>query len=319
MDCIISTKFRRANIQALSIIRDITKLSVPDDEPLYFDFRSYNENTPFSNLVIANTVRQYVQSHNNKAILKPHASTYLSHLGFYDLIGAKYGKRIGEARANSNYVPLRRISLDGDFYSNIERNGHELSCLLQFDMQLQSFLEYIFIETIRNVFEHAETKEVFLSAQKWPSRNLLEISIADTGCGVSNSLGRLYKEKNELELLYLAGEPGITARSNYSYLDSNNAWLNSGYGLYILRMLSIAYGGSFMLCSGNYALHQTQKGITVYKTTYKGTAIAIRLKTDNNIIFEETRDRIKEEGERRAATIEGAIKKASKSSGGHYH
>ena len=319
MDCIVSTTYRKGNIQALSIIRDIAKIAVPDDEPLYFDFRFYNENNPFSNLVIANSVRQYVQTHSNIAILKPHANTYLSHLGFYDLIGAKYGKRLGEARSSSNYVPLRRISLDGDFYSNIERNGQELSGLLMFDRRLQSFLEYIFIETIRNVFEHAETKEVFLSAQKWPSKNLLEIAIADTGCGISNSLGRLFKGRSEKELLYLAGEPGITARSNYSYLDSNNAWLNSGYGLYILRRLSIAYGGSFMLCSGNYALHQTQKGITEYKTTYTGTAIAVRLKTDCDLNFEETRDRIKEEGERRAATLDGAIKKASRSSGGHYH
>ena len=150
---------------------------------------------------------------------------------------------------------------------------------------MQTFLEYIFIETFRNVFEHADTKEVFFSAQKWPSKNLLEIAIADTGCGVSNSLGRIFQGRSEKELLYLAGEPGITARSNYSYLDSNNAWLNSGYGLYILRRLSVTYGGSFMLCSGNYALHQTQKGITEYSTAYKGTAVAIRLKTDLNIDF----------------------------------
>lgn len=79
------------------------------------------------------------------------------------------------------------------------------------------------------MYEHSDEKFVFVTAQKWPTMNLLEIAIADTGCGIANSMGKQYKNYDEKDLLYLAGEPGISARSNFSYLDKDDAWRNSGY------------------------------------------------------------------------------------------
>ena len=169
--------------------------------------------------------------------------------------------------------------------------------MLKFDEKLSLFLKYLFIETIRNTYEHAEVEELYLSAQKWKSKSLLEIAISDTGCGVSNSL-RKYKPYSD---------------------KSDDAWRNSGYGLYLMRKLATEYGGSFLICSGSNALREDRNGIRVFETKYEGTTIAIRIRTDLNYNFEEIRRKIVLEGERQSSSEQTSIHSASKSSGGRYN
>ena len=176
---------------------------------------------------------------------------------------------------------ITKVKFDGDFYSTIDKTSKQLAALLKFDKKLSRFIEYLFTETIRNVYEHADIDEVYLTAQKWPSKNMLEVAISDTGCGVYTSLRKYvpYAEKSEKELIKMACEPGITARSNYAYLSRDDAWRNSGYGLYLLRKLSVAYGGSFIICSGNLCLAgRLLMGPQLYDTHYDGTTVAIRIK-----------------------------------------
>lgn len=148
----------------------------------------------------------------------------------------------------------------------------------------------------------------------------MEIAISDTGCGICNSLRKYmpYSAKDEKELIRLACNPGISSRSNYRYLEKDNAWRNSGYGLYLMRKLAVAYGGSFLICSGNYALRENNNGIEMFNTTYTGTTIAIRIKTDQKLNFEDVRHKILLAGEKEASDVQTSIHSASKSSGGHY-
>ena len=193
--------------------------------------------------------------------------------------------------------------------------------MLKFDEKLSLFLKYLFIETIRNTYEHAEVEELYLSAQKWKSKSLLEIAISDTGCGVSNSLRKYkpYSDKSEKELIKLACDPGVSSRSNFRYLERDDAWRNSGYGLYLMRKLATEYGGSFLICSGSNALREDRNGIRVFETKYEGTTIAIRIRTDLNYNFEEIRRKIVLEGERQSSSEQTSIHSASKSSGGRYN
>ena len=255
-------------------------------------------------------------------VLNTGIETYLSHLGFYQMIGADYGRQLGEARASDNYVPITKITFGGEFfYQTIEEKSKELAALLKFDKRLSDFLEYLFVETIRNVYEHADINEVYLSAQKWPSKKMLEISISDIGCGVYNSLRkyRPYSGKDEETLIRLACDPGVSSRSNFSYLDKDDVWRNSGYGLYLMRKMSVAYGGSFLICSGNYALREDRNGIKTLNTKYQGTTVAIRIKTDLALDFETVRREILTKGEAESSDVPTSIHSASKSSGGHYN
>ena len=321
MEYKVVTTYGWGNEQALNIASDISSLDLPDTENLLFDFTKYSENNPFSNLLIANSIRVYRENHKNKCQLRPNHETYLSHLGFYQMIGADYGKQLGEARASDNYVPITKITFGGDFYQTIEEKSKELIALLKFDERLSNFLEYLFLETIRNVYEHADINEVYLSAQKWPSKKMLEIAISDTGCGVYNSLRkyRAYSNTDEKTLIKLACDPGVSSRSNFSYLGKHDVWRNSGYGLYLLRKLSVAYGGSFLICSGNYALREDNSCIKILKTKYQGTTVAIRIKTDLAYDFENVRNGILIRGEAESSHVPTSIHSASKSSGGSYN
>lgn len=317
----IRTEGDQCNLQALRIAADISALTVANDEEVVFDFRKYDENNPFSNLLIANTLRNYKKQHQNPCRLHPHKNTYLDHLGFYQMIGAQHGKRLGEAKASDNYVPITRIDFGDDphvTYKAIVDKSKELAALLKFDSQLSECLVYLFKETLRNSYEHAEIGDVYLAAQKWRSKSLLEIAISDTGCGICNSLRNWspYSTKSEEELIRLSCEPGVSARSNFGYLDKSDGWRNSGYGLYCLRKLAIAYGGSFLLCSGKYAFFENKHANRIYRTEYQGTTIAIRIRTDVNCNFGKELTKICDIGEKQSSRIPNSIRSASLSSNG---
>lgn len=268
----VNTTFGNGNSQSLKICKDLAGVVPPNGENLKLDFKSYKENNPFGNLILANSIRTFRKNHPEVQIWgRPKGQNdYLSHIGFYKACGINFGKMPGEATSSSNYVPITDINLRGyDFYDAIETKAKELSAVLQFDTDLQQLIQYIFIETIRNTFEHAETSNVFVAAQKWPRLNLVEIAIADSGCGIEGSLGRKFALKIE-SLLRLACCPGITAGSNFWYADST--WKNSGYGLYVLKELALAYCGCFILCSGRRAI--------LYSTKYDGTQQEKILDTD---------------------------------------
>lgn len=320
----IQSSFGDGNIQALNTLNELSQLNLDglNTNEVNFDLSDYNENNPFNNLAIALSIRQFVLSHPDyKFTLTPKDNDgYLCHIGFYDLLGVDHGKKLGEAQSSSNYVPITPIIFGPDFYQTIETKAQELSNTLNFDKDLSEFLSYAFIETIRNVYEHAEAKKAYISAQKWPSMNLVEIAIADTGCGIAHALGKRIKNKSELQLMHLAALPGISAKSNWTFLDRDDSWKNSGYGLFVLRRLANIYGGSFLLCSGNTALRQEHgEKDSKYSTFYHGTVLAIRIRTNMNINFQRVREQVIREGEIKAKQISNAIRKASKSSGGKYN
>lgn len=311
----------------LDICRDLRRLYPPSGEELVFDLTKYSETNPFSNLVLINSLRRYKKDHPELVLrCKPkEQGGYLSHIGFYQAIGIDYGKMPGEARANPNYVPVTRLSFNHTFYYEIEHLASQLAATIQFDKGLQNFLAYIFVETIRNTYEHAgmEKPNVLVAAQNWPSYNMLEVAIADDGCGVKASLEKHFA-KEELGLLKYAIRPGISAKSNYRYTMKNDPWRNSGYGLYMIKESALAYNGNFTICSGGYGLRyfisEDGKPIeTVYETDYQGTALGIRFRTNLDKDFSKIRRDIQMNGELLAAQTEGAIRSASKSSGGRYH
>ena len=140
----VITKYDCGNSQALRIAYDIASLHVDDSENIQFDFTEYSENNPFSNLLIANSIRNFRKKSKCQCSLIPNPKSYLSHLGFYQMIGADYGKQLGEAKSSDNYVPITKVIFDSDFYRTIEKKSEELAALLKFDMNLSCFLKYLF-------------------------------------------------------------------------------------------------------------------------------------------------------------------------------
>lgn len=317
----IKSSYGCGNSQALTTMKEISEIHLDADEECVFSLKNFSENNPFNVLAIASSLYHFRQKYpHNNVVLRPKGDgDFLSHLGFYHMVGAEYGKKIGDAKPNSNYVPIRKVHLGASFYSEIEDYACDLARLLHFDKNLEEFIKYAFIEIIRNVYEHANIDTAFICAQKWPSQSLVEIAIIDNGCGIAHAMRRRFPNKNEKDLMYLAALPGVSALSNHRFLDRNDTWRNSGYGLYALRRLSVLYQGSFLLCSGNLALYQKQSGVEERDTFFPGTAVALHIRTDTENDFKSVRCKVIAEGEREAKDSKKAIKTASKSSGGKYN
>ena len=320
----IETTWDNANIQALGISKEIESINPGNDDVVGFDFSHYREANPFSNLVLINSILNYKTAHPDIhiRIRQKDNDTYLPHIGFYKALKVPIGKELSEAIANPNYVPVTTIPFSAYFYDEIVKRSDELAKTIQFDHSFQEFLGYLFQETIRNAFEHADTDNALVAAQNWPSKNTLEVAIADSGCGIASTL-RSHFAKDDLGLLEYALRPGITAGSNFGYKDVHDPWRNTGYGLYMIRQAALACNGSFIICSDGNALryYRDKNGYpakSVYETRYKGTAIGIRFRTDISLDFEALISRIRMEGELLAAQTDGAIRSASKSSSGRF-
>ncbi|MBR3318544.1 MAG: ATP-binding protein [Atopobiaceae bacterium] len=321
MDYGIVTTTNACHTQALTICKELAELTPPKDDLLRFDFYPYAENSPFSNLVLINALRQFKLRHPEAQLMvRPKKNnTYLTHIGFYKGIGIDHGNATGEAHGSDTYVPVTEIKTGSPlFYNDLSNVVVKLARTLHYDPALEYMLKYVFQESIRNVHEHADTDAVLVAAQKWPTKSLLEIAIADAGCGVAQSLGKRF-HREPLDLLRLACQPGISALSNASRTAAEDAWRNSGYGLYVMKELALRCNGRFMICSDEHAIAYRRVNGSVkediYPTNYKGLALCLQFRTDETINFYSEIPDIARHGEELAVESEGAITKASGSSG----
>lgn len=319
---LIKNKLYSGNDDVFNTLLDLDN-EHPEASEICLDLRNLKDLNPFNMLLIARKINKFRQKYSSKpfGFLRDDVNDYLGHMGFYNAMGSDlYGKKMGEARGSNTYIPIHEIDFnDRNFYYEIEPLAQKLSEVFQFDLNLANFIQYAFVETIRNVYEHSQSNKAFVCAQRWVSHNLVEIAVLDEGCGVSQAMKRYSPSSTEEELLHLSVLPGVSAKTNHAFLGKNDEWSNSGYGLYILKELCKTYKGSFTICSNNYAIRYFSSGETkLYNTSFCGTVVCLRFLTNLNIDFSKERSRIVGEGQKVARQNKGAIKKASKSSGGKY-
>lgn len=222
--------------------------------------------------------------------------TYAAHMGFWQAVRQDYGKKPGEASGSSTYIPLTEIKINDileqskkkyEYISEtIERESERLASLLsRQNKTLDKLFGYLIREIIRNIEEHSEAESIWIAGQYWPSRRTVEIAILDEGIGIKNSLirNRYYKDyiEDDLDALVLALEPGVSRTYSKTKKTTESVWDNSGYGLYMTSSLCTSLGGDFLICSGEKAILLEANGHEVVNTNFNGTAIRMRLNTDN--------------------------------------
>ena len=314
----------------IDYFEDLSEISnfMPVDHDLTINLSRFRDVKPFNMLVLALSIKQLSAYFNRITFVSPAESIdgYMQYMGFYETCGAPAWEINRGSHRPGKYICITKIdftpcgSIEAD-YEMMEREAQKLSTMIQFDKELAAYIKYCFFEMIRNSYEHAATSSVYVCAQYWPTQNLVELAIVDEGQGIKNAMESKYKQKNELELIKYAMVPGISVESNHKYLPKGDYYQNSGYGLYLTKELSLAYDGSFILCSGNYALRYYKQGnqdiCKCYNTKFQGTAIAIQFSTSRSQNFKELIGEIKERGQELTRQYDEAIHTASKSSGGN--
>jgi anti-sigma regulatory factor (Ser/Thr protein kinase) len=109
-------------------------------------------------------------------------------------------------------------------------------------------IKYIVSELVRNVFEHACSKEgAIICAQFYKKSNTIRIGIVDVGIGIKESIGVSYKTSSDMEAIKLALTPGITGTTNRV----GGTEFNAGAGLFFIKSIAKFAHDFFMLYSGN--------------------------------------------------------------------
>lgn len=277
--------------------------------------------SPFAMLILASKIK-YLKDKCPKLVVVFDGWErfgYLSHMGFFDMCGYNHGNHMGQAPANSRYMPITKLT-SGDLEESprdrfeemqdlIQRAANKIAIILAQDPEERSdlfnILSYSLREIFRNPFEHGDTDSLFYCAQYWPKSNKVEFSVADFGIGIRQGLGRnpnfrFKDDKSALECALLPSVSGRTHEPRYS-----PTWFNSGYGLYMINRLA-RNGGNFAIVSGDASICMTPKEKYNYLTSFPGTIIRVNLNVAKIGDIQKRLSEFREEGKELAAKISGS-------------
>lgn len=211
-----------------------------------------------------------------------------------DSAKSQYGWRVGLLTA-----------LAGKFPETVEASDHFVRARLRSELDIERALQhvrpvlhasedesdavgYFLSELLRNVFEHAQSREgAFLAGGWFPNRGRVTLAVADLGLTVPvHFQRRLASELPPANALELALEPLVSGSR-----DRNR---NAGPGLYMTRRISTLMGGRFWLYTGNLrvtAAPADEVGLhaapLIEETALRwpGTAVAVTLYVDGGGTF----------------------------------
>ena len=279
---------------ALTIARQLSSTTTADSYDV--DFSAVRFTQPFSMLYLSSLVRRLMKEKPSASVAFSHYEHlgYLAHMGFFKACGIEYGKDPGQAAGSPDYLPLTRLAISdleaeaSDQYEDpretIERHSGTLAAVLARSDHgdLHETLTYALREIFRNVLEHSNADDIWYAAQCWPGLKLVELAIFDEGDGIATSLARNphLSIGSDLEGITMAILPGISGVAfKGARQKRNDAWANSGYGLYMTSQLC-KQGSSFVIASGNALLEIKEDKYLDQEIDYPGTAIRLRFKTD---------------------------------------
>ena len=109
-------------------------------------------------------------------------------------------------------------------------------------------IRYIVSELVRNVLEHAQTKDgAIVCAQYFKKSNTIRIGIADRGIGIRKSLSRSYSTSGDIDAIKLALFPGVTGTTSRGGGTEQNA----GAGLFFIKSIAYTNRDFFVIYSGD--------------------------------------------------------------------
>lgn len=308
------------DLSARSLARFASELQkIPEVGVYTFDFGPQRWFPPFSMLFLASILRQFKSQHpNSQRVAQNHDNhPYAAHFGFFNSFGLSHGNQPGEALGSSRYLPINELSVNDLKLSAIQsfrevgdildKKAGDLAAMLTLNEEdtLQETLTYSMREIFRNVVEHSSAEKAHYCAQYWPSRNEVEVGIADDGIGIHASLNQnpSFDEIEEIDAIQLALLPGISG--NPFAGKGRNVWNNSGYGLYMTNRIC-RNGGKFSLISGGHGIELSADGKDVFDTKIQGTMIRMLINTSNIPKLNEQLRIFAEEGRIAARELNGA-------------
>ena len=234
----------------------------------------------------------------------PLSARYLDRMGLYDFVKTESPFSEYEHReASGRFVPISIIN-DGESQS---RFVTDIVPLYHLDEKNSRILSYIIGELVRNVLEHSQARDgAVVAAQYYKESNRICFAICDTGIGLWKSL-QIWHPRTDKEALALALTPGVSGTTRR--LDGTGD--NAGAGLFFIKSIAKISRGYFTIFSGDsvYTLLKTRPDVqnklfanpfedhhafSDKISRFEGTLVAVDLKLDNTLEFQELLNEIGE-------------------------
>ena len=263
------------------------------DEPIKLDFSSIGFATPSGMLLLS----RYIRSAVDRGIVVGHKGSepngYEANVGFFEHCGIDVPRR--QAPGGENYLPLQEFDLvkwrndaEGSslsFGELADQRVGRMARLIARDTRgnLFDLMKYCLREIVRNAMEHGDGDTMWITGQYWPMRDTVQLSIFDNGVGILSSLQRNKKFSNigdDLKALRLAVLPSTSGvhkqeSSNTTGPETtDDAWKNSGFGLYVTSQLA-RRKGHFVIGSGSKFLRIGSHRYEIGDFSLSGTYVSM--------------------------------------------
>jgi hypothetical protein len=272
---------------------DICEL--PKADLYVFDFGEVGRIEPFALLFLSSELQRCRSKYKESefAAANYQSCSYASHMGFFMAFGLDHGKKPGEAKGSSTYLPITIFDSD-EIIKQAAKNYEEVGYFIEKQAEgmaeiltrkqsgdLFDTLTYSIREIIRNVIEHSHSNQFGFCAQYWRSYGKVQLALLDRGIGIKSALSQNPKLKiqDDHEALNLSLMPGISGKAYKGAKPRiKGEWANSGFGLYMTSRLC-REGGSFFIASGKTGLYLSEKKRRYLDTPFEGTALMLSLNT----------------------------------------
>lgn len=273
-------------------------------EEVIIDFSRMGRIEPFTMIYVAKCINGFNRrSNNTKIICFGHKDKdYAANMAFFQAFNLDHGRKPGCTQGNSSFIPFTIMAVqtindeaDKDWISGqdiIERRSKQLAEILSQEegTDLVDTLTYSIREIMRNAYEHSNSEKIAYCAQYWPMYNKVEISIADNGIGLRESLkaNPFIDIESDSDAIQQALMPAISSK-NYEgkNIDKNDPWHNSGFGLYMSSRIC-RLGGSFLICSGSHGIKLTKEDKEHINLNHFCSGTVIRMVLDTSKLTELT-------------------------------
>lgn len=281
-------------LQLCRFSREVSR--IPESPKLVFLTAQVGFFSPTSMIFLAKTCRKRARMHAGESVAYRGLERYgyANNLGFSDALNLEGRPYPKGAFGGENYIPLSAMQKEeleeaaaDDFIEigdAIQKKCEDIALVVSRgrNKELENILACSFREIFRNVFEHSGAKGAVFCVQYWPTRDEVEICIADRGVGIFASLreDRKLGEFTEKEALGLCLMPGVSskARKHKKKKSSQKTqWDNSGFGLFFTHQI---FGelGWFGIASGKDAIFISENQPAQYvKCELEGTLVSLRL------------------------------------------
>ncbi len=253
-----------------------------------------------ANLVLSAALALQVGKENSKIIgTIPETGLYLDRMGLYDLTCTASPFSYHKKEEAGRFVPIKIIkdASDQSFFIS------EMIPLLHLSEENTKVVKYIIGELVRNVIEHAYTKDgAVVAAQYYAKTNRVSIGICDTGIGIDQSMQAVWHPKSNIDAIKLALTPGITGTTR----KEGGTFENAGAGLFFIKSIAKITRNYFLIYSGSaeYTLLKHPKRLKGFPRLYadpgrdphretndlpkfKGTLVAVDISLDETAEFTE--------------------------------